>query len=230
MQHIRMKKNILILTVILANMSLAQSKDSISSKAYLEDQFYIGATYNSLYNLPTGISQNGLSNGIFFGYIKDLPVNKKRDFGFGIGLGYGRNTYFQDLKIEETGGITTFEEVRSFDRNKFSMHTIELPIEIRWRTSTVSRYKFWRIYTGVKMGYVFASNAKLKKDGVLRVRGIKEINKFQYGLTLGAGFGTWNLNVYYGLNDIFSSEALISPAETPIGGRDLRIGLIFYIL
>ncbi len=225
-----MKKIILILTVIMTNMSLAQSKDSISSETYLEDQFYIGATYNSLYNLPAGIGQNGLSNGIFFGYIKDLPVNKKRDFGFGVGLGYGRNTYFQDLKIEEMGGITTFEEVRSFDRNKFSLHAIELPIEIRWRTSTATRYKFWRIYTGVKLAYVFASNAKLKKDGVIRVRGIKEINKFQYGLTLGAGFGTWNLNVYYGLNDIFSSNALISPTETPIGGRDLRIGLIFYIL
>ena len=228
--EIVMRKFIVGLAVLIANISLAQSRDSISSETYLEDQFYIGVTYNSLYKLPKGIGQNGFSNGIFFGYIKDLPINKKGDFGLGIGLGYGRNTYFQDLKIEETNGATIFEAVGSFDRNKFSFHTIELPIEIRWRTSTATKYKFWRIYTGVKMGYVFASNAKLKKDGVIRVKGIKEVQKLQYGLTLGAGFGTWNLNVYYGLNDIFSSDALINRTEVPVRGRDLRIGLIFYIL
>jgi len=225
-----MKNIIIILVALITNVSLAQSKDSISGKAYLEDQFYIGATYNSVYRLPKGISQNGFSNGIFFGYIKDMPINAKRDFGVGIGLGYGRNTYFQDLRIEEVNGVTVFQEVRSFDRNKFSLHTVEVPIEIRWRTSTPTKYKFWRIYSGVKLGYVFASNSKLKKDGVVNVKGIKEINKFQYGLTLGTGFGTWNLNVYYGLNDIFSSDALLNRTGTPVRGRDLRIGLIFYIL
>ncbi len=225
-----MKKCIIILIVFVANGALAQSKDSISDAHYLEDQFYIGATYNSLYNVPDGIDQNGFSNGIFFGYIKDLPINDIRNFGFGIGLGYGRNTYFQDLKIEVINDVTTFEEVRSFDRNKFSLHTIELPIEIRWRTSTATKYKFWRIYSGVKLGYVFASNAKLKKDGTIKVRGIEEINKFQYGLTMGVGFGTWNVNVYYGLNDIFSSDAILNRPQVLVRGRDLRIGLIFYIL
>lgn len=225
-----MRNLIIILVALVANMSLAQSKDSIGGDKYLEDQLYIGVTYNSLYKLPEGINQNGFSNGIFFGYIKDLPINTRRDFGFALGLGYGRNTYFQDLKIEEVNGVTTFEEVKSFSRNKFSFHTIELPIEIRWRTSTPTKYKFWRIYSGVKLGYVFASNAKLKKEGTIKVRGINEVNKFQYGLTLGAGFGTWNLNVYYGLNDIFSADAFINSTEALIRTRDLRIGLIFYIL
>jgi len=225
-----MKNLVIILVAIVANMSLAQSKDSLGSNKYLEDQLYIGVTYNSLYKLPEDISQNGFSNGIFFGYIKDIPINAKRDFGFALGLGYGRNTYFQDLRIEEVDGATTFEQVKSFSRNKFSLHTIEFPIEIRWRTSTPTKYKFWRIYSGVKMGYVFASNAKLKKEGTIKVRGIKEVNKFQYGLTLGAGFGTWNLNIYYGLNDIFSADAFINSTEELVRTRDLRIGLIFYIL
>ncbi len=225
-----MKSFIIILVALIVNVSLAQSKDFMSGDTYLEDQFYIGVTYNSLYSLPNDINQNGFSNGIFLGYMKDLPINARRDFGFALGFGYGRNTYFQDLKIEEVNGITTFEEVKSFSRNKFSLHTIEVPIEIRWRTSTPTKYKFWRIYSGVKIGYVFASNAKLKKEGTIKVKGIEEVNKLQYGLTLGAGFGTWNLNVYYGLNDIFSADALINGTNKRIRARDLRIGLIFYIL
>lgn len=159
----------IVITILVAFqclITLAQSKDSIApSTKYLEDQLYIGITYNTLYKLPEDIDQNGFSNGLFLGYIKDLPVNEQRNFGFGIGFGYGRNTYFQDLKIEEVNGVTTFEEVRAFDRNKFTFHTIDLPIEVRWRTSTATKYKFWRIYTGMKLGYVFASNAKLKKGG-----------------------------------------------------------------
>jgi hypothetical protein len=226
-----MRNIITILVTFQCLILLAQSKDSIvPSSRYLDDQLYIGITYNTLYDLPDGIDQNGFSNGIFLGYMKDLPINQQRNIGFGIGLGYGRNTYFQDLKIEEENGVITFEEVRGFDRNKFSLHTLEVPIEIRWRTSTATKYKFWRVYTGMKLGYVFASNAKLKKGGTIKVRGIKEINKLQYGLTLGAGYGTWNLNVYYGLNDLFSSSVLINGTTTFVKGRDFRMGLIFYIL
>jgi len=197
---------------------------------YLEDQLYIGITYNTLYDLPKGISQNGFSNGISFGFIKDLPVNDQRNVGFGIGFGYGRNTYFQNLKIYEEGGNLLFEEVDNFDQNKFSLHTLEMPIEFRWRTSTYDKYKFWRIYSGVKLGYVINSNAKLKNDGTTKVKGIEAIEKFHYGLTLGTGYGTWNLNIYYGLNDIFSSNATLNNTDTPIGAKDIRIGLIFYIL
>ena len=82
----------------------------------------------------------------------------------------------------------------------------------------------------MKLAYVFASNAKLKKDGTTtKVRGISEVQNFQYGLTIGAGYGTWNLNIYYGISDIFSGAQLKDSSLT-IKPRDLRIGLIFYIL
>ena len=222
-------KKLNLLIILISTFGIAQN-DSISNK-YLEDQFYIGITYNTLNKVPEGINQNGFSNGLSFGFIKDISVNQQGDFAFGLGLGYGRNTYFQNLKIFEVDENTLFEKVSDFSRNKFSLHTVELPIEIRWRRSTIDRYKFWRIYTGVKLAYVFASNAKLKKDGeTIKVRGISSLEKLQYGLTVGAGYGTWNLNVYYGLSDIFDATALFEDTNTPVRGRDLRIGLIFYIL
>jgi len=224
-------KRISFIFALITTVCFAQSKDSINNK-YLEDQLYIGITYNTLSSLPKGggIQQNGFSNGIFLGFIKDLPVNEQRNFGFGLGLGYGRNTYFQNIQITEENNTTEFDLVSNFKRNKFSLHTVEIPIELRWRTSTINEYKFWRIYTGLKLAYVFASNAKLKKDGITtKVKGISEVEKLQYGLTLGAGYGTWNLNIYYGLTDIFSG-AQLKDTNFSISPRDLRIGLIFYIL
>ena len=207
---------------------MSQTKDTIDTK-YLEDQIYLGLTYNILNKRPVGISPNGFSNGIFIGFIKDLPVNSERNFGFGIGVGYGRNTYFQNLKISEVNNTSVFEPVEgTFNRNKFSLHSLEFPIEIRWRTSSPSKYKFWRVYTGVKLGYVFASNAKLIQDTNISVMNIAEVNKFQYGLTLSLGYGTWNVVSYYGLSDIFS-DAFMNQSNERIDSRELRVGLIFYI-
>ena len=219
---------IFILCLLLGYAGYGQAKDSIDNR-YLEDQIYLGITYNVLNKRPSPISANGFSNGISFGFIKDIPVNDTRNFGFGLGLGYGRNTYFQNLGITEMNGATIFQPIEgTFNRNKFSLHSIEFPIEIRWRSSTALKYKFWRVYSGVKLAYVFASNAKLKQDVTTVIRNIEEVNTFQYGLTLSVGYGTWNANLYYGLNDIFS-DAILASTEEQINARELRIGLIFYI-
>lgn len=224
-----MYSNRIILVLLLSTyFGFSQSKDSIDTR-YLEDQIYLGITYNVLSKRPSSVTSNGFSNGIFVGYIKDIPLNAERNFGIGLGLGYARNTYFQNLKITEVNNTTVFEPVvGTFDRNKFSLHSLELPFEIRWRTSSATKYKFWRIYSGVKFGYVFASNAKLKQNGTTFIQNIDEVNTFQYGLTFSLGYGTWNASIYYGLNDIFSGATLLENNES-VDSKELRIGLIFYI-
>lgn len=210
--------------------SYSQTIDSIADSKYLEDQLYISLNYNILDANRNDFDMKGLSNSIALGYIRDIPFNKQRNFGVGLGFGYGRSTYYQNIKIFKENNSTVFESLAAapFDKNKFSFHGIEMPFELRWRTSTATKYKFWRIYTGLKASYIFASNAVHKKDGDnIRIANFSEVNKFQYGITLSAGYGTWNLNLYYGLRDLFN-DATIDNNSLEL--RDLRIGLIFYIL
>ena len=54
---------------------------------YLEDQFYIGLTYDYLAGKASSVVQHNLSHGIHLGFIRDLPINQKRNLGCGIGLG-----------------------------------------------------------------------------------------------------------------------------------------------
>ena len=68
----------------------------------------------------------------------------------------------------------------------------------------------------------------MKAGNTYKIKGLSEINKWQYGLTLAVGYGTWNFNFYYGLEDLFSNASL--NGMSPIEIRDFRIGLIFYIL
>jgi hypothetical protein len=201
---------------------------------YREDQFYVAVTYDLLINKPEGLSQSSFSSGFHFGFIRDFPINKKRNLAIGIGLGLSTNSYHQNLLILEDDAdnfsysIIDKNEV-TFTKNKFSTYLIEVPLEFRWRKSTPTQYRFWRIYSGLKLGYVFANSAKFNGTlGNSKSSNINDFKDLQYGFTLGAGYGTWNFHLYYGLNSIFKSNARIENKRIDL--KSVKIGLIFYIL
>ncbi|RBP34420.1 outer membrane protein with beta-barrel domain [Oceanihabitans sediminis] len=200
---------------------------------YKEDQFYGGATYNLLLNSPKGISQSGFSSGFHIGFIKDMPINTKRDLAIGLGIGLSSNSFNQNMLIDTADdknySYTALDNNDiSYSKNKFTTYMVEAPLEFRWRTSTATEYKFWRIYTGIKLGYVFANSSKFIGESDIKHSNIADFNKMQYGLTLSVGYNTWNIHVYYGLNPIFNSDAKLDAAS--IDMRAVKIGLMFYIL
>lgn len=201
----------------------AQSETAFDDDRYLEDQIYINLGYNKLVQLPEPISQTGFSYGFGFGFIKDLPVNERRNFGFGTGLGYAVNTYYFNVTEISPGPLEDSSELKS---NRIATHFIELPIELRFRTSTSQKYKFFRFYPGFKFGYIFATRSNLKQREDFQVEDVVDINEFNYGFTLSAGYNKWNLHLYYGMNELFS-EAKNNTYDIAI--HELRIGLIFYI-
>ena len=209
----------------------SQSKTVVElDSLYREDQIYIGVTYNALVNLPSGVSQNSFSTGFHLGVIRDFPINKRRNVAIGLGLGYSINTFNQNIRISSTTPTTyTILEDINYSKNNFSQHLLELPLEFRWRTSNAETYKFWRVYTGVKMGYLLASKSVYNGEpGNETHRGLTGLNTWQYGLTLSVGYNTWNGYIYYGLNPIFDS--ISSTNAQSIEMNALKIGLIFYIL
>ncbi|WP_055446955.1 porin family protein [Lacinutrix mariniflava] len=218
--------------------SFAQEELSIGveevDSLYKEDQFYFGLTYNLIGKKPSGLSQSGFSGGFHFGYTKDMPINKKRNKAIGVGLGLSLNSFNQNILItEDSKGDALFEIIDeteiSVSKNKFTTYVVEMPIEFRWRTSTAVDYKFWRIYSGFKLGYVLANSSKFEgAPESINLKNIDTINKLQYGLTLGAGYNTWNFYLYYALNPIFNSSSKINGEV--IDANAIKIGLMFYIL
>lgn len=199
---------------------------------YKEDQFYAGVTYNLLGNISDNFSQSGFSLGFHLGFIKHMPINKERNIAIGIGLGYSVNSYNQNLLINRDKSNTftyTIIDSDTFSKNKFSNHLIEVPIEFRWSTSTPTVYNFWRIYTGIKVGYVLTHTTKYKGDlGTFKYNNNNDFNNLQYGLTLSAGYNTWNVYLYYALNPIFSNKAQLN--GNSIDANAIKVGLMFYIL
>lgn len=200
---------------------------------YKEDHFYAGVTYNLINNKPTDLNQSGFSLGFHLGFIKDMPINKDRNVAIGVGLGYSTNSFNQDLLINKASDgnfvYSILDDDQSYSKNKFSSHLIEVPIEFRWRTSTPSEYNFWRIYAGFKFGYTLVNASKYEGDlGRLKYTNNKDFNSLQYGLTMSAGYNTWNFHIYYPLNSIFSEDVKVDGRTLDM--KVIKIGLMFYIL
>ena len=198
---------------------------------YREDQFYIGVTYNTLQNRPIGVTQNNFTPSFSIGILRDMPINKARNKAIAAGLGYSLNSYNQNLLISENNGNRQYSVIQDgtlFDKNKLTLHSIDIPIEYRWRTSVPETHKFWRIYTGLKLSYLFDTKSSYEDSQTsYTVTGNPDINKFQYGTYLSVGYNTVNFNIYYGLNPIFKSAELNGRA---IEMNTLNFGFMFYIL
>jgi hypothetical protein len=215
-----------------SNMSFSQIDTAFVDTKYFEDQFYFALNYNGLHDRPNDFETNTLSGGLMLGYIRDIPFNKRRNVGVGVGLGYSYNNYRQNMQIEPGEFGNTFEvrPYEDFQTNRFAIHLLELPLELRWRTSTATKYSFWRIYVGVKFGYIFYSKEKSFSSGEeIILKNIESLENLRYGISLSAGYGSLNFNIYYGLNNLFKegSETILGES---IEIKQLNIGLIFYIL
>ncbi len=223
---------VLLVGSILCSNAQENEQTGLVDSSYLEDQFYIGLTYNFLSNKPDNVSERNLSYGLQLGFIKDMPINTRRNIALGLGLGYAVNSYYTNLLATESEDgfvYTILESSTDFNRNKVETHLVEVPLEFRWRTSTPSDYKFWRVYTGLKLAYVLGGRSKFVSELQNTSFFNTDLRKFHYGLTLNFGYNTFNVHAYYALNKLFEDGVQIADG-TAIEVRPLRIGIIFYIL
>ncbi|TRZ46367.1 porin family protein [Robertkochia solimangrovi] len=232
-----MTKRLLTLLLLTATGVIYSQSDTLGlggvvDDKYFEDQFYYGLSYDVLLNPPTDVKQNNLSYGVQGGFIKDIPLNRRRNIGFGIGAGLALNVIYSELQADlQSDGTVTYHKIdddTDYRRNNMSSFLVEFPIEFRWRTSTATRYQFWRIYGGVKLGYLLYGRSKFVTDQVVKFKN-PDIEDLQYGVYFSFGYNTWNFYTYYQLNTLLKDGTQTVDGEA-LNMRTLNVGLIFYIL
>ncbi len=202
---------------------------------YREDQFYLGFTYNILTGSENDISQSGFSGGFKVGFIRDWPLNERRNIAIGTGIGWALDTYGQNLFIGEGSNSdeTVFEVIDEddvdYDKNRFTTQSVEMPIQFRWRTSNPIGHKFWRVYTGLRLGYIYYFHSSFEQTGnsVSQVD-VPELERLRLGATFTFGYNTFNFHFYYSLNSFFNDAAQIDGEVFDL--RTFQVGLMFYIL
>jgi len=204
----------------------------VADPKYREDQFYATLTYNLIQGKPEGYSQYSFSTGISAGFLRDMPINKRRNHSVALGLGYSYNNIKHNLVVNDANGQNTYEtrSQTEFERNKLVLHYLEVPLELRWRNSDSISHKFWRVYAGFKVSYLFYDKAQYQQDGNVSYKVINDanLNKLLYGTYLSVGWNTWNFYTYYSLNPLYDNVTLTSGRKLDM--HALKLGLVFYIL
>lgn len=209
--------------------SIYAQRDSLQiGERYAEDQLYVLVSYNQLFNQPSQVKGSGFSYGLNTGFIKDVILNKEGSFSLGLGLGYGLDFFNHGLKVSEVNGEVIFEIDNTLTSNELTIHNLEFPLEIRWRDSNANKYKFWRVYAGIKASYNL-SNRFNYNNGTesFSFKNVSRFNKWQYGLTLSIGYDAFTAHIYYGLNPILKDSSI---GTSDISTKIMRIGLMFYFL
>lgn len=215
---------------ILASFSFAQTSPDSLSTFYREDQFYFGVSYMGLISANSVGEPSGISSHFHFGMVRDFPLTKNGKWALAGGVGYQTQRIVTGLTQENDNN----NELIFFDRSIeddasqaiLGLQSIELPIVLRWRTSSPTRYHFWRIYGGLKLCWNFMSKAidvpkeKLKED---------YFNRIHSDTFISLGFNTWNFYISYPLYHAIKPIP-IENRNYPYEFKTLKVGLIFYLL
>lgn len=224
-----MKKLVFFICILFAIASFSQ-KDSLQiGDYYAEDQLYLSISYSQFIDQPQNIENDNFSYSFSAGFIKDIILNESGTFAIAGGVGIGADFFNHNLKIEEINNETIFSDGTLTLDNKINIISLELPLQLRWRTSTANKYKFWRIYGGVTFLYNLRNITSFTENNTtIEYSNISSFRKWQYGATLTAGFGKFNLSAFYGLTPLYKDSSALNGDN--INTKTLKLGLLFFFL
>ena len=191
---------------------------------YREDQFYFGASLVLLQSNLESFNPRGISRHFQWGVVRDYPLTKTGQIAAGIGLGMAFERYTTNLfSSENTFAFTDLNDALKSPLF-LSVHSLELPLSFRWRSSTATDFSFWRIYGGIALQYHYSKRAK--QDSTL-IPLADEIQNFGTTAHLSFGYNTWNFYLAYQFSTIFKGTL---DGGTPFQLNPFKMGLIFYLL
>lgn len=203
---------------------------TFSDEKYYEDQIYIGIQYNNLVTSNSDIENNGIPYSFETGFIKDIPLNKRRNIGLGLGIGYSYDILRPNIIAVPNGDSFDFSINNDFSNYKYQSHNIEIPLEFRWRTSTSTNSSFWRIYTGGSFIYNLSTKTELDTGTeTVSYTNLDALTKINYVAYTSIGFGTWNFRLKYYMKSPFKDNVRTTNNKK-LDFNQLKIGVIFYLL
>ena len=223
---IRKKFFFLFSLLFLNQLSFTQSNKS--KEDYREDQFFFGSSYFIQTQPIDEFKQNGFSGNFQFGFIRDFPLNDSSTKAVGIGFGYERNFFTSNIQpVESENNIDYRIVVSRFleSKNKISFSSLVIPLEYRWRRSSIDQYKFWRIYSGFKLKKNFPIYSNPSYGSEIT---IDDVEDWTTSIYINAGYNTWNISLEYDLNPLLKNKKTTNGENLNISF--FRLGLVFYLL
>ena len=221
-----MKLRFLLFLIILWLSNKVQGQNEKSLLKYREDQFYVSFSMIFQKESINGFKQNGFSNNFQIGFLRDIPFNIEGNLGMALGLGYSFDKLVSNLTLNNDEQNNLSFSILDNEQNSQKISSIILPLEFRWRTSTINKTEFWRLYGGFKYKINLNPQFNYFEGGNSRLDFIRKQNTAIY---ISLGYNTWNLLFEYDLNSIYNRDIILIDGLSP-DISTIKIGLIFYIL
>lgn len=188
----------------------------------------VSYSYLSLLNAPSELKTNWKSNAWAIQLMGQEDLGKKSHFSFGYGVGFSNFNYHNNLRITTTpsSGAQYYwlPADSNYTKNTFSTSFIDVPLELRYRSSATKNGRYFRLYFGALAGIRVNSKSHfVVGDYSVKHHNLSDLPRWHYGLYARTGFWVFNLYVCYNLNPTFAK----TPASfTDLSGmHSLQVGL-----
>jgi hypothetical protein len=156
---------------------------------------------------PSNISTSWKSIGFNLAFMFDKPIGHSNfSVGYGIGI-YSHNYHSNADFVNRYDSVHKYSitemipKTNSYTVNRFAQQILEVPLELRFRTKTISKFK---IMVGGKFGYVVNDFRKVFDDtGKRKFYDTKNVNYLRYGVVFRIGFEQVCFTAAYYFSDVF---------------------------
>ncbi len=205
-----MKSSVLVLFLSFLGFGSLQAQENVDTNYYDPprklDRFIFQYGYAGWLEKPDGIELEPWSYNITVHYMQDIPFGESA-FAGAIGLGFAsHNTFYNGLFVEDPDGeeptqLQPYPDGEEPDKNKLSANYLNVPVELRFRSSGSPAFK---ISVGGEIGYmVNLHNKIIDGEGKRKFYGIDGVNPLRYGAKARIGYGRLNAYGYYALTPFF---------------------------
>ncbi len=204
-------------------------------RMFPDDRFIVTAFSDLWQNVPQGMELRRIQRGINISALQDMPLGRT-NFSIAAGLAFSSHNLYSDHRYvwlfeQDKFDFFPIHSQYSYDKNKLSLNYLEVPVQFRFRTRDLSRT--FRVYAGIKAGWLMNAHTKYEGDEHFPTAGIilpyenrkvkikehrlKNLHEYRIGLTATIGYGALNFFMYYPLTDVFRENSAKDMRPVSVG-------------
>jgi hypothetical protein len=184
--------------------------DMKNYKGEPSDRIILEVNHTGWLNTPKNINMSWKSVGFNVALMFDKALGRS-NFSVGYGIGFFSHNFQSNAdfvyRYDSLNKYTVTEMVpktNNYTINRFAQKIVEVPLELRFRTKTVAKFK---IMVGGKIGYVFSDFRKVFDDtGHFKFYDTKNMNYLRYGVLVRVGVEQFAFTASYYFSEVFTKR------------------------
>lgn len=178
------------------------------------DRIVFDLTFDQWLHDEAGLKLKWHSRGFNTYFMYDVQLGKKKKlFSVAPGLGVSTSSIFHNALLAEDSinGTDLIIRTDDYKKNKLGLTYIDIPVELRFRSTPNAKNKSWKFALGFKAGVLIDGKTKSKEEDangnmkIYKEKRYSDLNRFRYGATVRFGYGPFNFFGFYSLSKLFQN-------------------------